>query len=185
MRERERTRNGRDDRMRDEGRSGGGSLGFWRHSSFCINTTGSHHVPPPASSAGLLRLWQYKLYYFFPCPLYAFYHSSRGPAGATRPCCMSQLVMRFSVHFRCFRLLCIFASFMLVSFLSCTFFFCFAKVRTAKVFAVACSPYSRRVGIRVFTNYRYYLISEIISRVRVIPSGMRHRLRSLCSRLFV
>lgn len=142
--------------MRDEGRSGGGSLGFWRHSSFCINTTGSHHVPPPASSAGLLRLWQYKLYYFFSCPLYAFYHSSRGPAGATRPCCMSQLVMRFSVHFRCFRLLCIFASFMLVSFLSCTFFF-FASLkyerrkfspllarRTPAVLAFACS---RTIGI--------------------------------------
>jgi len=52
-------------------------LGFWRHSNLCINITGSHHVPllPPASA--ILRPWQYKLYYFFVCPLHAFYRPSR------------------------------------------------------------------------------------------------------------
>lgn len=48
--------------------------------------------PRALFSLTLLCLWQYKLYYFSPCPLYVFLASfSRacGPAGVTRPCRMS------------------------------------------------------------------------------------------------
>lgn len=52
-------------------------LGFWRHSSLCINITGSHHV---SSSLPLLLSFvpgNINFIIFFPCPLHAFYHPSR------------------------------------------------------------------------------------------------------------
>lgn len=79
-------------------REGKRGLGFWRHSSLCINITGNHHVPsslpPPLYPPP--HPWEYKLYYFFPCPLHAFYHPSRART-KRRDSSLSQLVMRFSV----------------------------------------------------------------------------------------
>lgn len=80
----------RDEKPSGERRKRG--LGFWRHSSLCINTTGSHRVASLrlplslrllqlGSAASSLRFpGDTNFIIFFRCPLHAFYHSSRGPA---------------------------------------------------------------------------------------------------------
>lgn len=71
-------------------------LGFWRHSSLCINIAGSHHVPSSLLLSSVPGNIKFIIFSPVHSTLFIIFRA-RGPRGATRPCRMSQLVMRFSV----------------------------------------------------------------------------------------